>query len=84
MTSYSGCLPALPSLQVGKESPDTVFQKGVSLLRTKSRGNVGTSHIGAVSHTSAFPREVPSLTLQQFVKECDVPPPHPSSWFTCS
>ena len=51
MTSYSGCLPALPSLQVGKESPDTVFQKGVSLLRTKSRDNQGVpSTVGRPSN----------------------------------
>ena len=29
-------------MQVGKEFPDRVLQKGVSLLRTKSRENVGT------------------------------------------
>ena len=28
--------------QVGKEFPETVFQKGVSLLRTKSRDYEGT------------------------------------------
>ena len=29
-------------MQVGKEFPDRVLQKGVSLLRTKNRENVGT------------------------------------------
>ena len=37
----SVCIEAVRA-RVGKEFPDRVFQKGVSLLRTKSRDKVST------------------------------------------
>ena len=43
----------------GKEFPDTEFQKGVSLLRTKSRANVGT--VNTVSRPPDRPGRVNSF-----------------------